>query len=176
MPVSGGDHTEVGKCRLPPAQELIAFLIALEFDLGIELGGIGSAEFIHHHRVIDDQLGRRQGIDLVGVAAQGLHGIAHGGQVDHAGNAGEVLQHHARGGEGNFGVRFGLGIPVHQGIDIGAGDVHPIFGAQQVFQEDLKGVGQPGKPVALHGVQPINFIFATGHCKGGARFETVCHR
>ena len=37
------------------------------------------------------------GLIRLGVAAQALHGVAHGGQVDDGGHAGEVLQQHAAG-------------------------------------------------------------------------------
>ena len=43
------------------------------------------------------------GLTLRRVAAQRGQGVAHGGQVDHAGHAGEVLHEHPLGGEGDLG-------------------------------------------------------------------------
>ena len=48
------------------------------------------------------------GLIFVGVAAQGLHGLAHGGQVDDGGHAGQVLQDHPGRGELDLGVRLGV--------------------------------------------------------------------
>ena len=46
----------------------------------------GLSEHVRHYRVVDDQLGGDERVDLPRVTAQGLHGLAHGGQV-HDGRA-----------------------------------------------------------------------------------------
>ncbi len=84
-----------------------------------------------------------QRIGAVGVGAHGGQGVAHGGEIDHAGHAGEILQQHARGHEADF-----LGV----GAGDAAGDVSmsaalnaaAVFVAQQVFEQDLGGEGQAG--------------------------------
>ena len=45
-------------------------------------------------------------VDLGRVAAEGLHGLAHRGQVDHGGHAGQVLQDDPGRGELDLGVRL----------------------------------------------------------------------
>ena len=42
-----------------------------------------------------------------------------------------------------FAAGFGLGIPVEQGLDVGAGDGLAVFEAQQVFEQHFQGIGQP---------------------------------
>jgi hypothetical protein len=46
--------------------------------------------------VVDHQLDRHQRVDLVRVAAELAHRVAHRGEVDDGGHAGEVLHQHAR--------------------------------------------------------------------------------
>ena len=93
--------------------------------------------------MIDDQFRRLQRIDLLRIAAQRLHGIAHGGQIHHRRHAGEILHQHARGAEGDLGVGLGLRIPVEQGLDVAARDGLAVFVAQQVFQQYFERIGQP---------------------------------
>ena len=52
----GRDDGEVPESSLSPAQEGIALLVAEKFELGIELKCLRRAEFVHLHRVVDDQL------------------------------------------------------------------------------------------------------------------------
>ncbi len=98
----GRNDGEVLERRLSPAQEGVAFFVALKFQLGIELKRLRRAELIDLHGVIDHQLRGLQRIDQPGIAAQRLHGIAHGGEIDHRGHAGEILQQHAAGHERDF--------------------------------------------------------------------------
>ena len=52
--------------------------------------------------MVDDQFDRHEWVDLVRVAAEGDDGVAHRGEVDDGGHAGEVLHQDARGGEGDL--------------------------------------------------------------------------
>src|SRR5690606_13625175 len=70
------------------------------------------------------------------------HRVAHRGKVDHAGHAGEVLQHHARGHEGDFDVRVGLGVPVGDGLDVPGQHGDAVLVPEQVLQQDLHREGQ----------------------------------
>ena len=93
---------EVLECLLAPAEELVALAVAVEFDGHVAVHRVLPAEEVDLHRVVDHQVDGHQGVDLLRVAAEPLHGAAHGRQVDHAGHAGEVLQDHAGRLEGNF--------------------------------------------------------------------------
>src|SRR5690606_15532180 len=88
-------HLEVVEGGLAPAQELVALLVALVLQADVDGEGVTAARHVDDHGVVDDQLGRGQRVDLPGIAAEGGDRLAHGGQVDHAGNPGEVLHDHA---------------------------------------------------------------------------------
>ena len=95
MPVPGRDDLEVVEGALAPAQELVALAVALVLDLDVALEGLGRAEDVGDDGVVDDHLGGRERVDLGRVAAEVGHRLAHGGEVDDAGHAGEVLHDHA---------------------------------------------------------------------------------
>src|SRR3546814_9261175 len=63
-------HFEVIECLLCPAQQLIAFHVALELEFGIGGGGVGPAEYVGNDGVVDDQLAGYQRIDALRVAAE----------------------------------------------------------------------------------------------------------
>lgn len=90
-----GDDLEVVEGGLAPAQELVALLVAAVLQLDVLAEGVRGAELVGDDRVVDDQLGRGERVDLRRVAAELLDSLAHGGEVDDTGNAGEVLHDHA---------------------------------------------------------------------------------
>ena len=135
-------YLEVIERALPPAQKLVALAVALVLDLDVALEGVGGAEQVGDHRVVDHQVGRRQGIDLLGVTAQITDGLSHGGQVDDARHAGEVLHDHARRRVLDFDAGLGLGIPLGDRLDVILGDVAAVFVAEQVFGEHFQAVGK----------------------------------
>ena len=49
---------------LAPAQERVALLVALELALGVDAERVARAEVVDLHRVVDDQLGRDERVDL----------------------------------------------------------------------------------------------------------------
>jgi hypothetical protein len=83
---------EVLEGDLSPAEKSVTLDIALKFQLGVEAEGVGVAEFVDLHGMVDDQLGGEKGIDARGIAAHALDSFAHGGEIDDGGNAGEILQ------------------------------------------------------------------------------------
>ena len=123
-------------------------------------GGLGD------HRVVDDQLHRHQRVDLGRVPAQGAEGVAHGGQVDHAGHAGEVLHEHPLGGEGDLRgvgaaqpVALGMVAPCRHGLDVGRSYGQPVLVAEQVLQHHLDGVGEPGHVEAVgQRLDPVDLV------------------
>ena len=98
----GRHHAKILKRFLAPAQERVALLIALEFEQRVDAECAGGAELIHLHGVIDHQIGGDQRIGALGIGAHVAQRVAHGGQIDHAGNAGEILQQDARRAEVDF--------------------------------------------------------------------------
>jgi hypothetical protein len=167
---------EIGEGGLAPAQEGIALAVALVFQLDILLEGAGTAEIIHHHRMVDDQIDGGERIDLLRVAAQGDHRLAHRRQIDHGGDAGEILHQHTRRAIGDLAVGA-LGLqPFGDGLDVGLGDRAPVFVAQQILQQHLQRVGQAGKIAQaslLRRLQAEIIIALAPDLEGLARFETV---
>ena len=70
--------------------------------------------------MVDDEIDGRQRIDLLRIAAELRHGVAHGGEIDDGRNAGEVLHQHARRAEGD--LAFGLAAIVEP-----VGDVRDVL-------------------------------------------------
>ncbi len=110
----GRDDGEVAETGLTPAKKRVTLFVALKFEKSIHIESVGGAEFIDLDGVVDDQFYRLQRIDKSRIAAQGLHGVAHGGQVDYAGDAGEILEKHAAGCEGDFFVGLRFAVPIRQ--------------------------------------------------------------
>jgi len=80
--------------------------------------GGGGAELVDLHGVVDDEFDGLQRIDEGGIAAELLHGVAHGGEVDDAGDAGEILEENAAGCESDFFIGPGVFIPGRHGADV----------------------------------------------------------
>ena len=136
------DHPEVVEGALGELEELIALDVALQLQLDVEPERVLRAVVVHLHRVVDHQVAGDDGIDAVGVALHPRHRVAHGGEVHHAGHAGEVLEHHARRHEGDLGPRGALPVPAAELAHVVLGD-HPTAGvAEGVLEQDADGEGQ----------------------------------
>ena len=142
-PGAGRHDAEIFERALRPFEEAVALLILFVFliDVLFERGVV--AEIIDHDRMIDDEIHRHQRIDLLRIAAEHLHGVAHGGEVDHRGHAGEILHQHARRPKGDFALGgFGLE-PLCDRLDVLFGDRAAVFIAQQILKQDLERERQP---------------------------------
>ena len=137
---------QIAKRRLSPAQKGVALAVALKFQRRVHAEGVLAAEFIYLHRVVDHQLGRQQWIDDLRIAAQLLHGVAHGRQVNDRRHAGEILHQHARRHEGDFfrGRRFR--VPIGQIFYVLCGDRFSILMPQQILQQHAQRIRQPMRP------------------------------
>ena len=168
MPVPGRDDLEVVEGTLAPAQELVALLVALVLDLDVALERLRRAEDVGDHGVVDDHLGGRERVDPGGVAAEVGHGLAHGGQVDDTGDAGEVLHDHARRRELDLLAGIGIRVPAGEREDVVLGDVRAVLGAQQVLEQHLQAVRQRGDRVVGQIIpgdraQPVDLVGLTVH-------------
>ena len=145
-------HAEIVEGARAPAQERVALAVPLIFPVDIDLERLVGAEGVDHHRMVDDEIDRRQRIDLVRIAAERRHGVAHGGEIDHRRHAGEILHQDARRAEGDLLVALALLQPLRDAANIVGGDAPPVLVAQQIFEQHLEREGQardPGKPVGL---------------------------
>ena len=87
---------------LRPFQEFIALPVLPVFLFDIFLDCIAGAEDRYRYRVIANEIDRNERIDFLRIAAEHLHGITHGGEVDDRRDASEVLHQHARGSKGDL--------------------------------------------------------------------------
>ena len=155
------DHLEVVERALPPAQERVALVVALELELGVVLEGELLGEVVDLDRVVDDQLRRRERVDLRRVTAQLVDRVAHRREVHDRRDAGEVLHQDARGREGDLLGRLVGGDPLRDRLDVVARDVLAVLRAQEVLEQDLQRVRKPRDVmVGLERVQPEDLVVA----------------
>ena len=169
-------HAEVAEGALAPAQEGVALAVALELHVHVLLEGIGPAEGIDHDRMVDHQVDRRERIDLLRIAAQLGHGLAHGGQVHHRRHAGEVLHQHPRRAVGDLPVGATVVQPGADRLDVVHGDRVAVLVAQQVLQQDLQRIGQArhvADPGLGRGRQGVVVVGGAAHIQAAAGFQAV---
>jgi hypothetical protein len=136
---TGRHDAEIVERHLAPAQELVALEVALvlERDVGLERRGV--AEVVDDHRMVDHQVDRHQRVDLLGVAAELLHRVAHRREIDHRRHAGEVLHQDARAAEVDFLGRLAAVLhPVGERGDVGLLDRRAVLVADQVLHQDAQ--------------------------------------
>ena len=171
---------EIVERALPPFQKAIAFAVALIFELDILLERLGRAEFVDDDGMVDHEIDRHERIDLLRIAFQLRHGVAHGGKIDDGGNAGEILHQHARGAEGDFALFSALvDQPFGDALDVLLRHRAPVFVAQQIFQQHLHRIGQRGhalQPVLLCRLQREIMVGLASHRELLAGFEAVVRR
>ena len=140
---AGRHDAEIVEGALSPFEEGVALAVAVILKLDIELEGLRACEEVDHDRMVDDEIDGSERIDLLRILAELRHGIAHRGQIDDGGNAGEILHQHARRAEGDFG--FGLAAivePAHDAHNVVAGDGAAILVAQEIFDQHFQRVRQ----------------------------------
>ena len=98
---------------------------------------------VHLDRMVDHQVGGHHGVDQVRVALHPRHGVPHGGEVHHAGHAGEVLQHHPRRHEGDLGLAAAVPVASAELPDVLLGHDPAAGETERVFQQDAEGEGEP---------------------------------
>ena len=135
-------HTEVVEGFLPPAQKLVTLAVALHLDLDVLRKGLVAGKAVHHHRVVNHQINRRQRVDLLRVTVGAGHRITHGGQIDHCRHPGKVLHQYTGRAILNLAIRAPLLQPVRHRLDVVQGYGFAVFVAQQVFQQHLERLGQ----------------------------------
>ena len=176
-------HAEVAEGLLAPAQKLVALAVALELALGVENERVAGRKVVHLHRMVNHQVGRDQGIDLLWIAAQARHGRAQCGQINHGRHAGEVLHDNAPGHERNLDRRRRLWIPGRQVDDVPLRDQELVPVAQRGFEQNLDRKRQARdrrQPRLFQGGQPVVVNLARCGFQGSAGTEfivgEICHR
>ena len=151
---AGRDGREVVEGGLAPLEKGVALAVAAELERGVQVVGIPGAVLVDLYGVVDDEFGGDKWIDvgdLFGAAAESLHRIAHGGEIDDRGDAGEVLHEHAGGHVGDLAGRLGLGVPAGEEANVVGGDGDAVFAADEVFEQDAEGKGELCEVEAVNG-------------------------
>ena len=120
---------------LGPFQKVVALAVALELQLHVLIHAAVAAGRIGDDRVIDDQIARHLGVDLLRVAAQIGAGLAHDGEIDEHRHTREVLEQHARRRELHFLARFACQASSHDAIGHSLGLRLRAPAAQGIFQQ-----------------------------------------
>ena len=167
-PGVGRDDAEVVEAVLPPAQEGVSLAVTLEFQLGVGGEGERGPGLVNLDGMVDDQLDRLERIDLPGIAAEPLHRVPHGRQVDDCRYPGEVLEQDAAGTEGDLAIRGRLGIPRRQPLDVLGRDRDPVLISQEVLEQDLQREGQSRnvETGTAQRVEPFVVVGLTIQCEG----------
>ena len=151
-------HAEVAEGLLAPTQELVAFAVALVFDVHVLFDRVGHAVLVDLHGMVDDHVGLDLRVDDFRISAKLLDGVTHGGEVDDARHAGEVLHDHAGRRELDLVAGFGVRIPVEQGLDVLVGDVGTVDVAYQILDQYLQRVRQMIDAVKIGDVVVIEVL------------------
>ena len=178
MPVAGGTTAEVVERLPPPLQERVALAVALELALGIEGEGALVAEGVDLDRVVDDEVDVDERVDLLRVAADLGHRVAHRGEVDDRRDAGEVLHQDPRRLERDLDARLGGGVPARDRLDRVGGRRDPVLEPQDVLQQHLQRVGEAGDvELALQRVEPEDLVRAASdlECRFSAEGVALAH-
>jgi hypothetical protein len=165
----GRHHLEVVERFLAPAQERVALAVALELELGVALEGEALGEHVHLDRMVDHELDRHERVDLAGVAAEILHGVAHRGEVHDRRHPGEVLHQDARGPVGDLLRGLVLGGPLRHRLG-----ALVLTVPDQVLEQDLQRVREPRDVVLLlKGVELEDLVRLAADLEGRASAEGV---
>jgi hypothetical protein len=165
---------------LRPFQKTVALLVLLVFLFNVFLEGRLVAEIHDLDRMVDDEIDRHQRVDPLRIAAEMLHRIAHGGEIDDGGNTGKILHQHPRWPECDLAIR-GLGLePLREAENIVLGDGTAVFIAQQIFEQNLHRERQTGNTLEagfLRDRKAVIDIRLRAHFEGTGALEAVegCH-
>src|SRR4030095_1630542 len=99
-----------------PLEEFGPLAVARIFELDITVESARSAELVDHDAVIDDEMDRHERVDLLSIAAEAFHWVAHGRQIDHCRDTGEILHQHSRGSVLDFAGDRPLLLPVDHAL------------------------------------------------------------
>ena len=115
----GGHDSNIGERVLRPPQQLVALAVAGELQFGVATKRVGATRYVGDDRVVDDQLDGHARVDLGRICPEGFHRVAHRGQIDDGGHAGEVLHEDTGGAKAISRVPADSGCPAGEGFDVG---------------------------------------------------------
>ena len=114
------NNSKVVEGFFSPLEEGKAFLVAVEFKSLVFFFSFHVAGAIYLDRVIDDQVGLHQRVNLIRVSTKLEHSSAHSGKVYNSRNSSEVLKEDTGGLERDFNILCGGVFPVEDALNIGS--------------------------------------------------------
>ena len=139
---AGRNDTEVAERLLGPPQEPVTFAVALIFVRHVDAEGIGPAEGVDLHRMVDDEVDGKERVDALRIAIPASYFGAKGSEIGNDGDAGEVLEEHARRQEGQFARGQRAGRPRRERADVVLCDDKAVEAAEEVLEEHADGERQ----------------------------------
>ena len=143
-PDAGRHESESLESLLTPFEELVALAVALELHLHVQTQRFGRAGEIDLDRVVHHEIDRHEGLDDFRIAAEFLHRAAHRREIDHEGNAGEILEDDAGHDEWNLVIGRRLRVPIRQRLDVFPPDLFAVAIAQDRLEHDANADRKPG--------------------------------
>ncbi len=134
---AGRHDLEIVESVRAPFEEFVALAVARIFKLDVLAERPGVAELVDHHAVVDHQIDRDQRIDLLRIAAELRHRVAHRCQVDDRRHAGEVLHQNARRPVLDLARDGPFFLPVDHRLEVFAGHRLTVLEAQQILEQHL---------------------------------------
>ena len=126
-----------------PLQEFVAFCIALELDLHVEVERVLGTVMVDLNGVITHQVHRHQRFDHLRILAHPLCGAAHRGEVAKQRNAREILEQHPRDDKGNLVGPRRTRIPIGQLPYVLFGNLFAVTVPKHALEHDTDGNRQP---------------------------------
>jgi hypothetical protein len=127
--------------------------------------------------VVDHEVHGDEGVDPLRVGPEPLHRGAHGGQVHDRGHAGEVLEDHPGGHEGQLHVLRSRRVPGPEVLHVLRGDELAVDAPEDSLEQDLDREGQAGEaggdPRLLESREPVDRGSAEAGVEGGTGAERV---
>jgi len=139
---SGRNNQEVVEGILSPLQEFESFVVSLEFHLFVLFKGIGGSGKIDLDGVINNEIDRAKGINLIRASSESDHSISHGSKINNGRDTSEILKDDSGGLEGDFNTSSGILFPIEDLVDIRFLDGEVVTVSDGTLEEDSDGEGE----------------------------------
>ena len=164
--------TEVSEALLTPLEEGVALRVTVVLDVEVEVERVSvGTGHVHLNGVIDDQIHGHLRVDALGVTAHLHHRVTKGREVNHGGHAGEILEDHPRGTEGNLAT-LAIGGPAGNGAHVFLADEETVEVAQRTLEEHAHAVRKCGG-VHTRSIEGVEGVVMTAVWQFAARGEGV---
>ncbi len=113
-----------------------SFEVSAIFEFFVLFSGIGGSGLIDSNGVINDQIDRDDGVDLIGITTKSGDGISHGSEIDDSGDTSEILKDNSGGKERNIQILVGGVFPVKDSFNISSLEFEFVAVSDGAFEED----------------------------------------